>query len=121
MINKHVLYERPQVIGRISTKGSAARARKESEEINVWLQGRLERCKTHMTILLTKDAGNFPAGLVLELAPEVGRVLIHRRHAILERDVNIDAEIDGEFEDVLEAMNLGPINATTLNTKEELK
>jgi len=62
-----------------------------------------------MTVTLHKDTGAFPAGLTLSVTHEAGRMLLHKRLAsIWARDgVNIDAVIDGSFEDVYEAVSLG--------------
>lgn len=50
-------------------------------------------------------------GLVLSVAHETGRWLLHKRMAaILEHDVTVDAVIDGSFEDAIEAMNLQETN-----------
>ena len=44
-------------------------------------------------------------GVVLSLPQEAGRILLHKRMcSIIEHDVSVDAVLDGELEDVLEAM-----------------
>jgi len=64
---------------------------------------------SNMIVILQQTAGAFPAGLVLSVPHEVGRMLLHRRlAAILERDlVSVDAVIRGALEEAVEAMGLG--------------
>ena len=66
-----------------------------------------------MKIRLYKNAGVVPAGLVVSVSHEVGRMILHKRNfgTILESDdVAVDVEIDFDnFEDTIEAMNLGQI------------
>lgn len=60
-----------------------------------------------MKVVLNKNAGAFPAGLVLSVPHELGRDLLRRKvAAIIERDLQPDASVTGTFEDALELLGL---------------
>lgn len=63
---------------------------------------------SNMSVILQQTAGAFPAGLILSVPHEVGRMLLHKRlAAILERDLlAVDAVIRGSLEEAVEAMGL---------------
>jgi len=111
--NKFVDYERAEIIGRTSIdKKDAEKARKWNQAIDAVLEKRRKEWAfippSNMSITLFEDAGAIPSGLVLSVPHEVGRMILHRRLGrIIERDVTIDAVVDGGFEDACEAMNTG--------------
>jgi hypothetical protein len=69
------------------------------------------------TIILHRDQGQLPAGLILSVPHEIGCMILHKRLGrIIERDdVIIDAVIDGDIEAAVEAMGLG----TTVTAGEQ--
>jgi len=108
--NKFVEYERSEIIGRTSIdKRDAEKARKWNRAIDTALEKRRKEWAfippSNMSITLFEDAGAIPSGLVLSVPHEVGPVMLHRRLGrIIERDVTIDAVIDGGIEDAIAAM-----------------
>lgn len=112
--NKFVEYERGEIIGSTSIdKRDSEKARKWNKAIDSKLQKQRNEWQlippSNMTIILHKDAGAVPAGLVLSMPHEIGRVILHKRLGkILQHDVNIDAVIDGGLEEACIAMGLSP-------------
>lgn len=102
---------RSQIIGTTPGYRKSMLAREESALV----EKQLERTRkqwtftpSNMNIILHQDLGAFPSGIVMSVAHEVARMLLHKRlGAILEHDVTIDALIEGSFEDVIGAMGLG--------------
>jgi hypothetical protein len=113
--NKFVEYERSEIIGRTSIdKRDAEKARKWNQAIDTALEKRRKEWAfippSNMSITLFEDVGAISSGLVLSVAHEVGRMMLHRRLGrIIESDVTIDAVIDGGIEDACEAMNSGEV------------
>jgi hypothetical protein len=98
----------------------AARLKKQAAKFDARLEKERQEWilspPSNMAITLHEDAGEVPAGLVLSLPHEVGRMVLHKRLAdIIEHDVTVDAVIDGDFEGAIEAMNLGSARETRLH------
>ena len=112
--NKFVEYERTIIIGdNRKYLRTAEKAREENQKLDEQLLARRKHWQIlppeNMTIILHTDAGAIPVGLVLSVPHEIGRVILHRRKGrIVERDVIVDAVIEGSFEDAVEAMNERP-------------
>lgn len=111
--NSWVAIERPDVIGVTAGYRESMLARAANQRFIKKLEEQRTRWKlkppSPIVLELLKDAGEFPAGLVLSVPHEVGRVLLHRRWAaILEHDVTVDAVIDGGLEEAVAAMGLSP-------------
>ena len=111
--NKFVEYEKPTIIGS-NAKGlrASAKARRQNQAIDHELEKQRKKWvfipPSNLVVILHKDIGVLPGGVALSFGHEAGRSILHRRLGrIVERDdVNIDAVIDGSFEDVIEAMSL---------------
>ena len=93
--------------------GIHSRLKRENRAIdNAWRQARKTWTfvpPANMTVTLHKDTGSIPAGLILSVPQSVGAYLLMKRAArILEsNDVEIDAVIEGSYEDAVEALGLG--------------
>jgi hypothetical protein len=93
--------------------GIHARLKRQNNRIDSEINARRKHWTfvppTNHTIMLHQDQGEFPAGLVFSVSHEVGCMILHKRLGrIIERDeVAIDAVIEGDIEDVVEAMGLG--------------
>ena len=111
--NKFVEYEKTTIIGS-NAKGlrASAKARRLNQDIDHELEKQRKQWvfipPSNVTLVLHQDTGAFPAGgVVLSVPQEVGRVILHKRLGrIIEHEVNIDAVIDGELEEAVEAMGL---------------
>jgi len=125
--NAYTEYAKPQIIGETPGWEKTVAARRENNKLEEQIQLRRKKWRIlppeNMTVIMLHTTGAFEKGLTLSVPHEIGRLLLHKRLAsIRERDdVTIDALIDGSFEDAIEAMNLGPINATEVSTKEEIE
>jgi len=114
--NAFVEYERSEIIGTTSIdKHDAETARRWNRTIDSKLERQRKEWSfvppSNMTVVLHQDAGAIPGGLVLSVPHEVGRVILHKRLGrIIERDVIVDAVIDGSIEDAIEAMNSASVN-----------
>lgn len=100
--NTYVEYEYTEIIGKTSGTRETARARAENDKID----RDLATAKKEWVFV---PASNFTLainGLILSVPAEAGRMLLHKRGraAIIEHEVAIDAVIDGEIEDVIEAL-----------------
>ena len=108
--NAYVAYQGTEIIGRITVDDKASRAAKRhNQAIDHQLEQRREEWvlipPSNMTIILHQDAGAIPAGLVLSVPHEIGRLLLRKRLSrIIEHEVTVDAVIDGDFEGAIEAM-----------------
>lgn len=111
--NKFVEYERTIIIGdNRKYLRTAEKAREENQKLDEQLLARRKHWQIlppeNMTIILHTDAGAIPVGLVLSVPHEIGRVILHKRRGrIIERDVTIDALVEGCIEDGFEVLNLG--------------
>lgn len=110
MRDRYIEYERSEIIGRTSIdKRAAEKARRWNHVIDTTL-GRQRKewifvPPSNMTVTLHEDVGAIPAGLVLSVPHEVGCVILRRRLGkIIERDVTVDAVMEGGIEDAFEAM-----------------
>ena len=103
--NQFVEYERAQIIGSTPIdKGAAENARRWNLAIDTTLGKQRKEWifvpSSNMTIAFQD--------LVLSVPHDIGRVILQKRMGrIIERDVPIDAVIDGGIEDAFEAMSLG--------------
>jgi hypothetical protein len=89
----------------------AARLKKQARKFDSELEKQRKKWvfipPSNMTIMLHQNAGAVPAGLVLSVPHEVGRLLLHKRLGrIIEHDVTVDAVIDGGIERAVEVMNI---------------
>jgi len=107
----YVEYAKPTVIGETAGKAKTYSARQRNQVLDKRLEEQRKAWKLHppsnMSIILHTDLGAFPGGLMLSVPHEVGRWLLHKhryRCSIIEHDVNIDALIEGSFEDAIEAL-----------------
>lgn len=74
---------------------------------NQSIDNNLATAKKEWTILPPEYMVISYQGLIVSIPHVIGRELIRRREAaILEHDVTVDAVIDGEIEDMFEAMDL---------------
>jgi hypothetical protein len=111
--NAYVAYERSEIIGRTSIdKRDAEKARRWNRAIDTKLSEQRKQWvlvpPSNMTITVHEDAGAISSGLVLSMPHEVGRVVLSRRlGSIIERDMTVDAVIDGSLEEAVEAMGIG--------------
>ena len=113
MRDRYIEYERSEIIGRTSIdKKDAEKARKWNRRIDDELGKRRKEWTfyppSNMAITLFEDAGALSSGLVLSVPHEVGRMILHRRLGrIIERELSVDAVIDGELEETVAVMGLG--------------
>jgi hypothetical protein len=106
-----------QIIGRTTIDGKASRdAERHNRAIDKRLSEEREEWSlvppSNMTLAIKETTGAIPAGLTLSVPHEAGRAILHKRKAnILEHEVRVDAEIESNFEDTFEAMELGTVKA----------
>lgn len=105
MRDRYVEYQRSTVIGTTSVdKKAVEAARRWNQGIDTDL---MKKRKDWVFIPPSNMTISFNDGLVLLVPHEVGRAILHKRKGrIVERDVIVDAVIEGSFEDASKALNL---------------